>query len=122
MSRVYQEANVYDATQERLRFIFENFKKVYVSFSGGKDSGVLLNLVIDYVRANGITQKIGVQILDNEANYTYSAEFMHRIIEANRDVLDVDCILWLRPTISPVLYVQGAGRGLRPAPGKTDCL
>jgi len=89
MSRVYQEANVYDATQERLRFIFENFKKVYVSFSGGKDSGVLLNLVIDYVRANGITQKIGVQILDNEANYTYSAEFMHRIIEANRDVLDV---------------------------------
>lgn len=38
------------------------------------------------------------------------------------DVPDVDCILWLRPTISPVLYVQGAGRGLRIAPGKTDCL
>lgn len=38
------------------------------------------------------------------------------------DVPDVDCILWLRPTISPVLYVQGAGRGLRTAPGKTDCL
>lgn len=38
------------------------------------------------------------------------------------DVPDVDCILWLRPTISPVLYVQGSGRGLRIAPGKTDCL
>jgi DNA repair protein RadD len=38
------------------------------------------------------------------------------------DVPDVDCVLWLRPTISPVLYVQGAGRGMRPAPGKTDCL
>ncbi len=38
------------------------------------------------------------------------------------DVPDVDCIIWLRPTISPVLYVQGAGRGMRPAPGKTDCL
>lgn len=38
------------------------------------------------------------------------------------DVPDVDCIVWLRPTISPVLYVQGAGRGLRPADGKTDCL
>lgn len=38
------------------------------------------------------------------------------------DVPDVDCILWLRPTISPVLYVQGAGRGLRIAEGKTDCL
>lgn len=38
------------------------------------------------------------------------------------DVPDVDSILWLRPTISPVLYVQGAGRGLRIAEGKTDCL
>jgi len=38
------------------------------------------------------------------------------------DVPDVDCVIWLRPTISPVLYVQGAGRGLRPSPGKTDCL
>ena len=40
------------------------------------------------------------------------------------DVPDVDCILWLRPTQSPVLYVQGAGRGLRPSPdtGKVDCL
>lgn len=38
------------------------------------------------------------------------------------DVPDVDCILWLRPTKSPVLYVQGAGRGLRIADGKADCL
>jgi len=38
------------------------------------------------------------------------------------DVPDVDCVIWLRPTISPVLYVQGAGRGLRPADGKADCL
>lgn len=38
------------------------------------------------------------------------------------DVPDVDCILWLRPTQSPVLYVQGAGRGLRPAEGKANCL
>ena len=38
------------------------------------------------------------------------------------DVPDVDCILWLRPTKSPVLYVQGAGRGMRIADGKTDCL
>lgn len=38
------------------------------------------------------------------------------------DVPDVDCIVWLRPTRSPVLYVQGAGRGFRIAPGKTDCL
>lgn len=38
------------------------------------------------------------------------------------DVPDIDCIIWARPTISPVLYVQGAGRGLRTSPGKEDCL
>lgn len=38
------------------------------------------------------------------------------------DVPDVDCILWLRPTKSPVLYVQGAGRGFRIADGKDNCL
>jgi DNA repair protein RadD len=38
------------------------------------------------------------------------------------DVPDVDCLVWTRPTVSPVLYVQGAGRGMRPADGKSDCL
>jgi len=38
------------------------------------------------------------------------------------DVPDVDCIIWCRPTQSPVLYIQGMGRGTRIADGKTDCL
>lgn len=38
------------------------------------------------------------------------------------DVPEIDCILWLRSTHSPVLYTQGAGRGLRIAPGKANCL
>lgn len=38
------------------------------------------------------------------------------------DVPDVDCIIWCRPTKSPVLYVQGMGRGVRIAEGKEDCL
>lgn len=38
------------------------------------------------------------------------------------DVPDVDCLIWCRPTKSPVLYVQGFGRGVRIADHKTDCL
>ncbi|MFZ9905902.1 MAG: DEAD/DEAH box helicase [Steroidobacteraceae bacterium] len=34
----------------------------------------------------------------------------------------IDLIAMLRPTMSTSLYVQMAGRGMRPAPGKTDCL
>jgi DNA repair protein RadD len=35
---------------------------------------------------------------------------------------DVRCISLVRPTKSEMLYVQIIGRGLRTAPGKTDCL
>ncbi len=87
--RKYIGKNVYDASVERIDYIFKNFKRVYVSFSGGKDSGVMLNLVIDYVRKNNYAGKVGIMVLDNEANYTLSLEFMHRIIKANLDILDV---------------------------------
>ena len=40
----YLEKNVYEALQDRLKFIFDNFDNIYVSFSGGKDSGLLLNM------------------------------------------------------------------------------
>ena len=32
--------DVYEATEKRLKIIFDYFDYVYVSFSGGKDSGV----------------------------------------------------------------------------------
>lgn len=38
------------------------------------------------------------------------------------DAPETDCIVLLRPTRSPVLYVQIAGRGMRIADGKKDCL
>jgi predicted phosphoadenosine phosphosulfate sulfurtransferase len=88
--RVYnQTKNVYEAANERLDYIFKNFSRIYVSFSGGKDSGVMLNLVLDYMRRNGITKKIGLMTLDNEANYEQSLQFMHSIVRNNLDLLDV---------------------------------
>lgn len=54
---VQEQKNVYELTQERLRVIFNEFDNVYVSFSGGKDSGVLLNLCIDYIRRNTLSGK-----------------------------------------------------------------
>lgn len=90
MKRVYnRNVNVYEVSQERMKFLFDNFNKIYLSFSGGKDSGVMLNLMLDYMREHGITKKIGLMILDNEANYEYSLKFMHSIIRKNLDLLDV---------------------------------
>ena len=83
------ENNVYDESVNRIRYILNKFERVYVSFSGGKDSGVMLNLMIDELRKNYPNRKIGLMVLDNEANYTESLSFMHRIVQANLDVLEV---------------------------------
>ena len=44
------------------------------------------------------------------------------VLTTGFDHPSIDLIAMLRPTMSPGLYVQMAGRGLRIAPGKTDCL
>lgn len=44
------------------------------------------------------------------------------VLTTGFDVPDLDCIALLRATKSPVLYVQIAGRGMRTAEGKADCL
>ena len=50
MRREYTGQSVYDALQNRLRLIFEEFDNIFVSFSGGKDSGLLLNMTLDFQR------------------------------------------------------------------------
>jgi predicted phosphoadenosine phosphosulfate sulfurtransferase len=119
------QLNVYNASVERIEYIFNNFERIYVSFSGGKDSGVLLNLCIDYVRKHNIDKKIGVMVMDNEANYTLSLDFMHRIVEKNLDILDVYwcCLpITLPCTVSSYerTYVtwgmEDEGRWVRPMP------
>lgn len=37
--------NVLDAARKRIAYIFDHVEKLYVSFSGGKDSTVMLHLV-----------------------------------------------------------------------------
>lgn len=44
------------------------------------------------------------------------------VLTTGFDAPSIDLIAMLRPTMSPSLYVQMAGRGLRVAEGKTDCL
>lgn len=127
MKRVYKNLDVYAASQERIKFIFDNFPRIYLSFSGGKDSGVLLNLMVDYMRRNNIKRKIGVMILDNEANYTQSLEFMHSTLEKNLDLLDIYwcCLpITLPCTISSYAFEwqcwgeRDKDRWIRPIPDK----
>ncbi len=81
--------NVYELAQERLKVIFNEFDNIYVSFSGGKDSGVLLNMCIDYIRRNNLKIRLGVFHMDYEIQYKMTIDYVDRILEANKDILDV---------------------------------
>ena len=49
--------DVHEAANRRLKIIFDYFDYVYVSFSGGKDSGILLHLCMDYIRMHAPGRK-----------------------------------------------------------------
>lgn len=85
----HPEKDVYEAARERIAWTFREFDHITLSFSGGKDSGVMLNLVLEHMREHGITRKIGVMIMDVEANYQDSLDFMLSILDRNLDLLDV---------------------------------
>lgn len=87
MEKIYTNKNVYEATQERLDFIFSEFDNIYVSFSGGKDSGLVLNLVLDYMKKHNINKKIGLFHQDFEAQYTETTNYVERTFLDNMDYI-----------------------------------
>jgi len=81
--------NVLDAANERIKKVFDEFDNIYVAFSGGKDSGVLLNLVIDYIRNHAPDRRIGVYHMDYEAQYQMTTDYVVSELSKNLDIIDV---------------------------------
>lgn len=71
---------VYDAARERVLRVFADFDSVVVAFSGGKDSGALLHLVLDVAREERIDRPVHVFHLDYEAQYTATTEFVDEMM------------------------------------------
>lgn len=88
MIREYMEENVYEAVQNRLQYIFQEFDNIYLSFSGGKDSGLLLNLVLDFQQKYYPEKIIGVFHQDFEAQYTVTTEYIERTFERIKDKVE----------------------------------
>ena len=81
--------NVYDLAMERIKYIFDNFDHIYISFSGGKDSGVMLNLCLKYIKDNKLDKKITLMHLDYEAQYEATTDYVAKIEEEFKEYLDV---------------------------------
>lgn len=81
MKKIFKKDNVYEAFNNRLDYIMKYFDHLIVSFSGGKDSGLMLELVNAYYVKHSLEKteiKISVFYLDYEGNYQQTKDYVQR--------------------------------------------
>jgi len=78
VKRVKSNMDVVTAARIRIKNAFSNGVKVYLSFSGGKDSLVLADITLKLIKAGEIDPKLlTVIFIDEEAIYTSVEETVH---------------------------------------------
>lgn len=100
-TKVYTNKTVLEASTERISEVFDNFERIYISFSGGKDSSVMTHLVLaEAKRRNRI---VGLLIIDLEAQYNDTITHIEHMIEMYQDYIDLHWVcaeLLLRNAVS----------------------
>jgi predicted phosphoadenosine phosphosulfate sulfurtransferase len=86
-TKLYQDINVLDASKDRISKVFDDFEKVYISFSGGKDSSVMTHLVMAEAIKRGV--KVGLLIIDLEAQYTDTISHIEIMVEMYKEHIDL---------------------------------
>lgn len=100
-TKVYNNKSVLQASAERISEVFDNFDRIYISFSGGKDSSVMSHLVL--FEAKKRNRKVGFLIIDLEAQYNDTISHIEQMIEMYKDYIDLHWIcaeLLLRNAVS----------------------
>ena len=87
MAKYELDMNVLEAAQQRIEFVFDNFKRVYLSFSAGKDSTVMLHLAMDEAKKR--KQKIGLLIVDLEGQYKLTIDHIKESIKEYDEFIDL---------------------------------
>lgn len=83
----YTQTSVYDAAVDRITKAFDAFEKVYVSFSGGKDSTTMLHLVM--AEAERRNRTVGILVIDLEAQYTKTIQHISDTLDRYAKLADV---------------------------------
>ncbi len=78
--------DVLTAARDRISWTFDTFERVYISFSGGKDSTVMLHLAMDEARKR--SRKVGLLFVDLEAQYRLTIEHVAECYDIYRDAIE----------------------------------
>ena len=84
--KTYKNTNVYDEAVKRIEIAFRDFDNVLVAFSGGKDSGITLNLCYKYAKENNMLDKLAVYFQDYEGGYQLTTDYVEREFEKMNDI------------------------------------
>lgn len=96
-----QAETVLEAARARIAYTFDHFERIYVSFSAGKDSTVMLHLVMDEARKRG--RKVGVLLIDLEGQYAVTIEHARQMLDtykANAEVYWICLPMLLRNAVT----------------------
>ena len=85
--KIYQDIDVLTASRDRISKVFDEFNKIYVSFSGGKDSTVMLHLVME--EAIKRNRKVGVLLIDLEAQYSETIKHVRDMFKLYKNNIDL---------------------------------
>lgn len=87
MSKKPIGVDVLTAARNRVSDVFRYFPRVYLSFSGGKDSTVMLHITAEEARRLG--RRFGLLIVDLEAQYSSTVEFIRQMVDEYSDCIDL---------------------------------
>jgi predicted phosphoadenosine phosphosulfate sulfurtransferase len=87
MKKYSETISVLEAARIRIKEVFDGFDKIYLSFSGGKDSTVMLHLVME--EAIKRNRKIGLLIIDLEAQYSDTIKHINSTIDIYKDNIEL---------------------------------
>jgi predicted phosphoadenosine phosphosulfate sulfurtransferase len=79
-------SDVLTEAKARIAFAFNTLEKLYVSFSAGKDSTVMLHLVLDEAKRRNRT--VGVLLIDLEAQYDHTIKHAETCFELYKDYIE----------------------------------